>query len=109
MTTRTKRAPLLALAISLAAIALMGATLATQALAATHFDAKVLSKDSQSKTFRADTQNHGIIRFHTNAGTEYERIRGGFSGIERGMRLEVTAKRSSGHWLALVVERDRAN
>jgi hypothetical protein len=109
MTIRTTRAPFLALAISLAAIALMGALGATEALAATHFDGKVLSKDAQSKTFRADTENRGTVRFHTNAGTDYERIKGGFSGLERGMKVEVTAKRSSGHWLATVVERKRAN
>jgi hypothetical protein len=109
MTTQAKRAPFVALAISLAAIALIGAALAAQALAATHFDGKILSKDAQSKTFRADTENRGTVRFHTNAGTEYERIKGGFSGLERGMKVEVTAKRSSGHWLATIVERDRAN
>jgi hypothetical protein len=107
MTISIRRVSTLALAVALAA--LMVALTATQALAASHFDGKVLSKDGQTKTFRADTQNQGTVRFHTNGGTDFERIPGGFSGLEPGMKVEVTAKRSNGHWLATVVERKRNN
>jgi hypothetical protein len=109
MTIKARRTPALAIAMALAVTLLAGALAATQALAATHFDGKVLGKDSQSKTFRADTQQAGNVRFHTNGGTDFERIPGGFSGLEPGMKVEVTAKRSNGHWLATVVERQRNN
>jgi hypothetical protein len=109
MTIKARRSPLLAIATALAVTLLAGALMATQALAASHFDGKVLGKDSQSKTFRADTQQAGNVRFHTNGGTDFERIPGGFSGLEPGMKVEVTAKRSNGHWLATVVERKRNN
>ena len=105
MTTTIKRTRGIALVMALAILA-MSAT-AAQALAA-HFDGRILSKDAQTKTFRANTEQAGKVRFHTNSGTDYERI-AGFGGLERGMKVEITAKRVNGHWLATVVERRNNN
>src|SRR3954453_10883101 len=109
MTSTLKRTPVLLVTTALLALALFGALAAAQAQAALrHFDGKVVSKNSDSRTFRIKLPNGNRVRFHVNANTEFERIPGGFSGLDRGLRVEVDAKRTDNGRLAKLVEKHRA-
>ena len=109
MTRTLKSAPALLLAGALLAIALFGALAATQAQAAVrHFDGKVVSKSSASRTLRIKTESGNRVRFHVNRHTEFERIRGGFRGLHRELVVAVDAKRTDNGRLAKLVERHRA-
>jgi hypothetical protein len=52
-------------------------------------------------------ENGNRVRVHVNRATEFERIRGGFSGLHRGLRVEAVAKRTDHGLLAKKVEKDR--
>jgi hypothetical protein len=91
------------------------AVLATAALAALtgpaasgavtrHFDATVISRSADSRTFKANVEHRGVMRFKVTRGTRFERV-AGFSGLTRGLALEVVAKRTNGRWVAIAVER----
>ena len=102
-----KQAPGL-LVITMLGGALLLAAQAPQAEAALrHLDGTVLSKDARTQTFRISTQNGGRVRIKVNAGTQFERIRGRFSGLHKGLRVEVEAKRTSNGLIAKHVEPDR--
>jgi hypothetical protein len=111
MTMTIRRVTLTAAAVSLALMAVLAAIAAgaSEAAVVRHFDGTALSKNRQAQTFRADIEQRGPMRFHVNRRTEFERIPGGFSGLERGMRIEVDAKRTNHGWVARQVERDRDN
>jgi hypothetical protein len=110
MTTTIRRTTVGAIAMALAIAGLLAAlAVSGSAAALKHFDAKVLSKDGGSKTFKANTEQRGIVKFHVNGSTDFERIKGGFSGLDKGLRVEVTAKHTSNGWLARNVERRRHN
>lgn len=97
------------LAISAVAGALMLGVLATAAQAALkHFDGTVLSKNAAAKTFRISTQS-GAKTFKVNASTEFERIAGGFSGLHKGLAIEVDAVQSSTGLVAKQVEPQGGN
>ena len=99
-----KQAPGL-LVITMLGGALLLAAQAPQAEAALrHLDGTVLSKDSRTQTFRIATQNGSKVRIKVNAGTRFQRIQGRFSGLHRGLRVEVEAKRTSNGLLAKHVE-----
>ena len=70
-----------------------------------HFDGTVLSKNSDSRTFRIETEQGRNVKFRVNRSTEFERIQGGFSGLHRGLRVEVDAKRTDNGLLARQVEK----
>jgi hypothetical protein len=109
MASTLKRSPAVALAVALLAMALFGALATTQAHAAIrHFDGSVVSKDSGSHTFTIKTESGNQVRFQVNGGTEFERIPGGFSGLQRGLRVEVNASHTSSGWLAKHVEKHRS-
>jgi Domain of unknown function (DUF5666) len=109
MTTTLKRAPVLVLTTTLLAMAVFGALAATQAQAALkHFDGTVVSKNSDARTFRIKTESGNRVRFHVNGDTKFERIPGGFSGLDRGLRVEVDAKRTNHGRLAKLVEKHRS-
>ena len=95
----------LAIALSAALVSLALSSVADAALR--HFDGTVVSKNAAKQTFKADTENHGRLRFRVNDRTEFERIPGGFSGLERGMRIEIEAKKKRNGYVARKVERDR--
>jgi hypothetical protein len=92
----------------LAGALLLGA-LATQAHAALrHLDGTVLSKNAGTRTFRISTQNGSRVRIKVSAGTQFERIQGGFGGLHRGLRIEVEAKRTGNGLIATHVEPRRS-
>ena len=108
MTSTFKRAPALAVTVIVLAAALFSALAASQARAALrHFDGRVLSKNSDERTFRIETEQGRNVKFRVNRFTEFERIDGGFSGLRRGLPVEVDAKRTDNGLLAVQVERDR--
>jgi len=88
------------------AVAALAAPLAQAALK--HFDGTVVSKDSNAKTFRISTQS-GTLRIKVNSGTEFERIAGGFSGLNKGLAIEVDAKQTSNGLVAVQVEPQGGN
>jgi hypothetical protein len=104
MTNSMKRMPVLTLGVTLLLAAMFSALVASHAQAAlTHREGTVLSKNSQERTFRIKTENGNRIRFRVNGNTEFQRIPGGFSGLHRGLDVEVLAKRH----LAKKVEKHR--
>lgn len=108
MTNTITRRPALVLAVALAVAALFGAMAVSQAQAALrHFDGTVVSKNSDKRTFRIRKEHGGHARFHVNMATEFQRIPGGFSGLHRGLRVEVNAKRTDHGLLAKHVEKHR--
>jgi hypothetical protein len=109
MTTTIRRVTAGTLAVALAALTLVAAIAAStsQAAAARHFDARILSKNASAKTFKGNTEHRGVVKFHVNGSTEFERIKGGFSGLKKGMRVEIDAKHTKSGWVAREVERDR--
>ena len=73
-----------------------------------HFDATVISKSSGARTFKADVQNRGVMRFKVTRSTRFELV--SFGRLTRGLEVEVIAKRANGRWVAVEVEisgRDR--
>src|SRR3954447_21134880 len=108
MTNTLKRVPTVGLTVIVLVAALFGVLAVSQAQAALrHFDGTVLSKNSDSRTFRIETEHGRNVRFRVNRSTEFERIPGGFSGLHRGLRVEVDAKRTDNGLLARQVERHR--
>jgi hypothetical protein len=90
-------------------MSLLAALAASEARAALrHFDGTVIGKNAAAKTFRIRTESGNRVRFHVNRATEFERIRGGFSGLHRGLRVEVDAKRTGHGLLAKKVEKHRS-
>ena len=69
-----------------------------------HFDATVISKSSTSRTFKANVQHRGVMRFKVTRSTRFERV-AGFTGLARSLEIEVIAKRSAGRWVAVAIER----
>jgi hypothetical protein len=108
MTSTIKRTATRPLAVVVAVMAIFVTFAATDAQAALrHFDGTVLSKNSDTRTFRIRTESGNRIRFRVNNRTEFERIPGGFGGLKRGLRVEVDAKRTDNGLLARQVEKDR--
>jgi hypothetical protein len=109
MTSTIKRVPALVLATALVAMSLFAVLAASQAQAALrHFDGTVIAKNADAKTFRIRTESGNRVRFQVNRATEFERIQGGFSGLHRGLRVEVNAKRTDNGFLAKQVEKHRS-
>jgi hypothetical protein len=93
------------LAITMVAGALMLGLFATPAQAALrHLDGTILSKNVSAKTFQISTQSGNKVRIKINANTVFQRITGGFAGIQVGMRVEIEAKQTSNGLLAKHVE-----
>ena len=93
------------LALTMLSGALLLAVAATQADAALrHIEGTVLSKNSSAKTFKLSTQGGSKLTIRVNASTKFQRITGGFSGLGKGMVIEVEAKSTSGGLLAKHVE-----
>lgn len=68
-----------------------------------HYDGTVLGTKESAQTFRIETQS-GKVKFKVNGGTEFERISGGFAGLERGLAVEVDAKQTANGLVARQVE-----
>lgn len=86
--------------------ATLGAALfATGAQAAVrHFDATVIAKDSAAKTVKVRTESGAKLTFKVTAQTKFERIGGGFSGLTKGLAVEIDATNASGRWVATQIE-----
>jgi hypothetical protein len=97
---------------SLLAAALLAAGMSGSAQAAlVEHDGPVLSKESKGKrSFRIEDDETGrAVRFRVNRRTRFERIPGGFRGLERGLVVSVDSKRTDHGLVARFVERDRNN
>ena len=97
-----------ALLVAMAVVAVVMSIAAASASAAVrHFDGKVLSKDASAQTFKVRTEGGARKTFQVSGATEFERIPGGFSGLEQGLRVEVDAKKTDNGLLAKQVEKGR--
>jgi hypothetical protein len=73
--------------------------------AARQFEGRIVSVNRAAHTFRIHDSERGTKRIKVTANTRFERING-FAGLKAGMRrIEVTAHRSNGRWVATEVER----
>lgn len=72
---------------------------------AAKFEGRVVSVNPGAKTFRLHDSERGTKRIKVNGSTQFERVNG-FAGLHAGQRrIEVTAKRKNGRWVATLVER----
>jgi hypothetical protein len=94
---------LITVVLAIASISAITGPASAGAATARHFDATVISKDSNTRTFKASVQNRGVMRFKVTRSTRFERV-AGFAGIRSGRELEVIAKRRNGRWVATSVE-----
>jgi hypothetical protein len=102
------RRPRRALVVAMAVAALAISVFASSASAAiSHFDGKVISKDASAQTFRVKTQSGAKRTVQVNGNTKYERIAGGFAGLDKGLVVGIDAKKTDDRWLAKQVEKDR--
>jgi hypothetical protein len=69
-----------------------------------HYDGTVLSKQSSPKRFKLRTEGGQERKFRVNAGTRFERL-SGFGGLDRGLAVEVDAKRTERGLVARQVEK----
>jgi hypothetical protein len=69
-----------------------------------HFDATVISKSSAAKTVQVRTESGAKLTFKVTARTKFERIGGGFSGLTKGLAVEIDADNASGQWVATQIE-----
>jgi Domain of unknown function (DUF5666) len=70
------------------------------------FEGRVVRVDRDDRRFRINDHESGPHRVYVNSRTRYERVNG-LRGLRRGMRIEVSIRRSNGRWIATEVERDR--
>jgi hypothetical protein len=79
--------------------------LATPAQAAVrHLDGTVLSKNANAKTVRITSQGGSRVTVRVNSNTKFQRIAGGFSGLQKGLRIEIEARTTGSGLLAIQVE-----
>jgi Domain of unknown function (DUF5666) len=89
----------------LLATAALAASPAAASAAVREFEGTVVSVNRDARTFRLHDTERGTKRIKVNANTRYERV-AGFAGLREGMtRIEVTARRRNGRWVAIEVER----
>lgn len=101
------RASLL-VAVVLAGALAVGLLAAPAQGALRHIDGTVVSKNSDSRSFRIATQSGNRIRVKVNSGTEFERI-AGFGALHQGMAIEVDARTTSSGLVAIQVEPQGGN
>ena len=87
----------------IAALALAAFALPAQA-ALRHIDGTVVSKNADSNSFRIKTQSGSQVRIKVTSSTRFQRIAGGFSGLHKGLAIEVDAKSTSNGLVATQVE-----
>ncbi len=68
-----------------------------------HFDGTVLSKQRSPKQFTLRTEGGQKRTFRVNAGTNFERL-SGFGALDRGLAVQVDAKRTERGLVARKVE-----
>jgi hypothetical protein len=102
-----RRAALLA-TVALAAALTVGLIAAPAQAALRHIDGTVVSKNSDTRTFRISTQSGNRIRIKVSGTTEFERI-AGFGALHRGLRIEVDAQTTSNGLVARQIEPQGGN
>lgn len=108
-TTSTRRLKNL-FTLAVAATALTVAIVAAPAQAALkHRDGTVAARNADARTFRITTQGGSVIRFKVNSRTVFERIAGGFSGLRRGLAIEVDFVQTANGNIARQVEPQGGN
>ncbi|HYQ77652.1 MAG TPA: DUF5666 domain-containing protein [Solirubrobacterales bacterium] len=95
------RAALFATALLAGALA-VGLVAAPAQAALRHIDGTVVSKNSDTRTFKLSTQS-GTVRIKVNGTTKFDRI-AGFGALHKGMRIEVDAQKTSNGLVAKQVE-----
>jgi hypothetical protein len=101
---RRKGISALLVATALAGTMLIGVLAAPAQAAVRRLDGTVLSKNVNAKTFRITTQGGSQVTVRVNANTTFQRIAGGFSGLQKGLRIEVEARTTNSGLLATHVE-----
>jgi hypothetical protein len=103
-------------AMTRAALAALGVAAALPGFAGTaqaapiEHDGPVVSKESNGqKSFRIrDDESGRVFRYRVNRRTRFERIPGGFRGLERGLVISADGRRNdNGRIVATEVETDR--
>ena len=102
------RSTMVALATALAVGAVLTAGASAAVVRAAHFDGQVVAVDRAARTVTVRDDESGSARVKVTRSTRFERI-AGFAGVRRGMEVEVTARRSNGRWVAIEIERRRAD
>jgi len=78
---------------------------APAAASAAEFEGRIVSVNESAKTFRIHDSERGTKKIKVTGSTRFERING-FAALKAGMRrIEVTAHRRNGRWVATEVER----
>lgn len=96
------------IALAVMAIALMVGVLAAPASAALrHIDGTVVSKNSDNRTFKLNTQS-GTVTIKVNGTTKFDRL-SGFGALRKGLAVEVDAARTSNGLVAKQVEPQGGN
>ncbi len=104
----TTRVPSLLATCAIFAAMIAGVLATTAQAAVRHIDGTVVSKNGDARTFKISTQS-GAVRIRVNAGTEFERISGGFSGLHKGLAIEVDARQTTNGLVAVQVEPQGGN
>ena len=68
-----------------------------------HIDGTVVSKNSDTRTFKITTQNGNQVRFKVTGATHFDRI-AGFGALRKGMKIEVDAQPTDNGLVAKNVE-----
>jgi hypothetical protein len=100
----SKRVSALLVTAALAATMMIGLLAAPAQAALRHIDGTVVSKNADNHTFRITTQSGNRVRIRVNSGTVFQRIPGGFKGLNAGMNIEVEAQPTDSGLLAKHVE-----
>jgi hypothetical protein len=101
-----RRAALLA-TVALAGALTVGLIAAPAQAALRHIDGTVVSKSSDTRTFKLSTQS-GTVRIKVNGTTKFDRI-AGFGALHKGMKVEVEAQSTSSGLVAKQVEPQGGN
>jgi hypothetical protein len=96
------------LLIATAALVLGAIALPAQA-ALRHIDGTVVSKNASNRTFKLTTQGGSTVRVQATSSTKFQRIAGGFSGLHKGLAVEVEAKSTADGLVATKVETRRGS
>jgi hypothetical protein len=86
------------------AVLMLGATALPAQAALRHIDGTVLSKNAANRTFKVTTQGGSTVRIKVTSSTKFQRIAGGFSGLHKGLAVEVEAKSTTNGLVATHVE-----
>jgi Domain of unknown function (DUF5666) len=68
-----------------------------------HIDGTVVSKNSDTRTFKLTTQSGNQVRIKVNGATAFDRL-AGFGALHKGMQIEVEAQRTDSGLLAKKIE-----